>query len=65
MARSECTVCGEVFKSLWGFDAHRIAKYNLPDKERCLSVRQMKKKGFIRKDNIWQRGVNPLFKQAQ
>ncbi len=64
MARSECPICGEVFKSLTGFDKHRIAKYNILDKERCLTAQQMKKKGFIKKDNVWQIGLNPYFTTA-
>jgi hypothetical protein len=61
MAWCECTVCGEEFKSLSGFDSHRIAKYNLPDKERCLTARQMKNRGFIKKDGVWRIGVDPRF----
>lgn len=41
--RSRCTVCGEVFNSVHGFDSHRVGVY--PDR-RCYTIPQMEERGF-------------------
>lgn len=54
MAKCECSECGKLFKSLFGFDAHRVGKYSIdPKSRRCLSDKELEKKGFIKRDNLW------------
>lgn len=61
MARCECTACGKFFKSLSGFDSHRVGAYSFEKTRRCLTPEELSKLGFIRKENIWQNGENPRF----
>lgn len=45
MARSECSVCEEVFASVSGFDKHRVGSYT-PDNRHCLSPKKLEKMGW-------------------
>ncbi len=51
---NECTVCGQVFGSLKGFDAHRVGKYTMPDSRRCLTEKELLSKGLHQRSNgVW------------
>ena len=53
LARSECCVCGLVFKSYSGFSSHRVGQFQrysgvglLPSTRRCLTTDELRARGF-------------------
>jgi len=52
MARCQCIKCEETFSSESGFNAHRVGVYT-KDKRVCLTIRGIKGKGLVKRDNIW------------
>lgn len=43
--RSRCTVCGEVFNSVHGFDRHRVGA---AADRRCLGITEIQGRGFLK-----------------
>lgn len=53
MAKSACSACGNVFKSVSGFDMHRIGSFE-PNLRRCLTPGEMLSKGMsVNSDGQW------------
>lgn len=50
MAMSTCTVCGEVFKSTFGFDKHRVGEFGgyRTSTRRCMTRDEMKAAGMVK-----------------
>lgn len=40
-----CSACGEIFKSVTGFDKHRVGQ---PAKRRCLTTQEMLQRGMTK-----------------
>lgn len=67
---STCGVCGLVFRSVAGFDMHRVGSYaTLPDSKhgaqpgtrRCLTPDEMTERGMARNErNQWTTGAMPV-----
>ena len=49
MAKSICTACGKIFKSLGGFDKHRAGSF-AEDTRRCLTDEEMVAQGMLLND---------------
>lgn len=46
-----CSACGEYFNSTFAFDSHRLGN---PDVRRCLSVDEMRERGFsVNAKSLW------------
>lgn len=55
--KSQCTVCNAVFRTVKGFDRHRVG---VPGDRRCLTSSQMVETGFrLRPDGVWLTGASP------
>lgn len=54
MAWCKCPSCGKEFKSVSGFDGHRVGKY-IPDTRRCLTENELKSKGWYKDNRGWWR----------
>lgn len=50
--RCQCGVCGEYFSTTSNFDKHRTGSYE--GTRRCMTVREMEKKGLVQVNGIWQ-----------
>lgn len=46
----ECTVCGEVFNSVFAFDLHRVGEIG---ERRCLSVKEMRRTMALNERGLW------------
>lgn len=49
----ECSVCGLVFRSVNGFDRHRVGTYR-PNTRRCLSTAELGALGMVEVRGRWQ-----------
>ena len=55
---NQCPSCGEMFKSIDAFDAHRTGKFNID--RRCMTVVEMQQSGMAINDNgLWVSGLMP------
>ena len=57
MSRCGCATCGELFKSVDAFDKHRVGTY-IPDTRRCRGEDELTALGFVKKDNVWRKGLS-------
>ena len=45
-AQSECAACGLLFKSVGGFESHRVGEHGWGNTRRCLTESELRAKGF-------------------
>jgi hypothetical protein len=64
-SRCLCRGCGEYFNSVGAFDCHRTGRHvpiNQPSQRRCLTVAEMRDKGWLLNDaGFWITGRLPSF----
>ena len=59
MSWCKCSSCREEFKSVAGFDMHRVGSF-YDNKRRCLKEKEMIKLGMIKKNGVWITAENPF-----
>jgi len=63
--RCLCRGCGEFFNSLSPFEQHRVGVFGIPGARRCLTVAEMRAKGWLpNAAGFWTTGKRPAIAGA-
>jgi hypothetical protein len=62
VGKNQCPSCGEVFRSLFSFDAHRTGDHGVD--RRCQSTEEMSVAGMLKSQGMWVTRLNDRLNSA-